>query len=272
MKKFFKSLIYVPKYAKIDDTNIIKYLLPSVSCILFSLTLLFSLTWSWFSSDVETEQTLKSANFSVSVEITETNGGTILQPSGGLYNLQGNTPYNIKITGDGTLTAMSSGYCKVTLGNGTEHFTPQLTKDSNVTFTLIVPDSTTVKFTPVWGTYTGQADIADGGQIGQVISNEQQSYSASNDNTNTNAVLPSSAPAANTVPQNEQTITEPDDDVQNVPEAKAPADKKTDVKETEKETVASETVTGETVPETVSDDTQSNDIEKTNKTNENETA
>ncbi len=154
MKKWLKHIVYIPKHQKPTDENILHLLLPSVLGVILCMVCLAGTSWAWFTSTVQTPpQTIESANFDISVTITDANA----QPVDLAQPLQTGKPYTVTLTATGT--APSGGYCKIE-GAGKTFYTEQVFPGQTRTFTF-TPDTTAqYTFTSVWGEHLGKADIS----------------------------------------------------------------------------------------------------------------
>lgn len=166
MKKFFKQLFYVPKHEKPTDENILNMVLPAFFGIVMCATCLVGLTLAWFTASIDTPtRTLMASNFhAVTVVGGDGPSAVALTAESGAdaYELgEGTHEIVIEPTGNGT------GYCKVILGDK-EYYTAPI-KNEKFVFTVEVTAGT-VKCTviPVWGTYTGEANL----KVGDVVSVE----------------------------------------------------------------------------------------------------
>ena len=149
-----KKAIFQKKGNTVDD-NIVRLMIPSMIGIVLCVVLLMGVTWAWFTASVETKSTLSSANYDLDINITD-ESGTAVEEANGSYALDAGKKYKVTLTASGTST--SSGYCIVN-GGAKELKTVQIGKGNALSFTLTPNSSGTYKFIPVWGTYSGNADI-----------------------------------------------------------------------------------------------------------------
>ena len=149
-----KKAIFQKKGNTVDD-NIVRLMIPSMIGIVLCVVLLMGVTWAWFTASVETKSTLCSAKYDLDINITD-ESGTAVEEANGSYALDAGKKYKVTLTASGTST--SSGYCIVN-GGGKELKTVQIGKGNALSFTLTPNSSGTYKFIPVWGTYSGNADI-----------------------------------------------------------------------------------------------------------------
>ncbi|HBF14556.1 MAG TPA: hypothetical protein DDW30_02510 [Clostridiales bacterium] len=140
------------------EGNLTKILLPSVLSILLCLVLLCGMTWAWFTSTQSAPAaTIMSATYNI--DIVAKNGETELSGQNGTYTLMAGVEYTVTLTASGTA---KTGYCKMTLPNGTSLFTDQIGigEENAFSFKLMLEAGGEVRFSPQWGTCT-QDDIAD---------------------------------------------------------------------------------------------------------------
>lgn len=153
MKKWLKHILYIPKHQKPTDENILRLLLPSVLGVILCMVCLAGTSWAWFTSTVQTPpQTIESANFDISVTITDANA----QPVDLAQPLQTGKPYTVTLTATGT--APSGGYCIIE-GGSEKLYTEQVFLNQPQTFTFTPKNLAIYTFTAVWGEHSGEADI-----------------------------------------------------------------------------------------------------------------
>lgn len=113
-------------------------------------------TYAWYSASIATPtQTLQSANYDITVKITDSGSVAVTPESDGGYSLNADISYTVTLTATGTAT---TGYCKITVGD-TESYTGQIKQGATVEFTLTPAANGTYFFKAVWGTYAGNPDI-----------------------------------------------------------------------------------------------------------------
>lgn len=160
MKKFFKQLFYVPKHEKPTDENIIKMLLPPIAGIIMCAACLVGLTLAWFTTSVETPtKKITASNFDAAVTVRYENAyGEDAASVQSVYELESGTYYvELRPTGNGT------GYVIVE-ADGEKYYTEPI-RNEDFCFTLNVEGNVRLSFTPVWGTYSGEADVAGDGVL-----------------------------------------------------------------------------------------------------------
>lgn len=163
LRRFIKSLFYIPKHAKPKDENIMRMIMPSVIGIILCMSVLAGLTWAWFTANISAdEQKLTSANFAVEVKVF--NGQDQVLASDDKFELNANEQYSITINPTGSA---SVGYCEVELG-GQKYYTDQI-GESGLSFTYTPQSDTILGFIPAWGTLSGQPDIENGDSIGITV-------------------------------------------------------------------------------------------------------
>lgn len=154
-----------PKNTRSDDGNILRLFAPSLLGLILCMVCLTGATWAWYSVNLQIRpQSLTAANFDVSVSIQTENGEVVAEEQNGGYTLLADTVYKVELTAAGT-ASQTSGYCVVQTGD-TRYYTDQLMADGSLSFTLIPDASAGYIFIPVWGSYSGTADISDGTIIG----------------------------------------------------------------------------------------------------------
>lgn len=138
-------------------------LITSVLGIVLCTACLAGSTWAWFSVSItSSENVLTAANFSGTVEITA-DGETIAVSTEGCSHvaaLAAGREYNIILTAEG----QAAGYARVTSGEE-NHYTPPLFDGGVFRFTIIPEEDTTIRICFIWGTYSGEPDILDGGTL-----------------------------------------------------------------------------------------------------------
>lgn len=158
LKRFAEKTRIIGQKKEFQD-SLIPVLLPSVFSICICLVNIFSMTWAWFSININNNMnTIKTAQYYIEVEVK--NNDVIVQPENGEYILP-NGIYNVTLTARG---GASTGYCKIKILDGEEIYTEQLNKDNSITFTIEIKDSSRkLSFYPMWGTYNEKApEIVDG--------------------------------------------------------------------------------------------------------------
>ena len=160
----------------------------SICLILLCLCALSISAGAFFSDTAKSNtKTFSTATFDLTITPTEITDGTTtpvtlapdsVEPQANAYNtyqLAQNTDYNIVISIKNGITATTSGYCKIEVYSGTNttpvaYYTKQIavanSTDGKITttrsFTLKTSsEDVTVKFIPLWGTYSGDNPLED---------------------------------------------------------------------------------------------------------------
>lgn len=218
-------------------------LFPAFFGIVMCATCLVGLTLAWFTATVETpNQKIVASNFYVETTVTN-DSGDVVEPKENEYTLAVGT-YTVEITPTGN----GSGYCKVTV-DGAEHYTVAI-KGQKIAFTLEVTDGEAkCTITPVWGTYSGEADIKTVLTVpGTVTPDEIQPTDPTDTETpvagGEDTTLDTEAPAPETTPDSKPEDTT---ETQTPPETSADTESKdttpapdTEAEETEAETTPQE--------------------------------
>lgn len=100
--------------------------------------------------------------------------------------------YTITLTPTGTA---QNGYCKISYAEG-DYYTGQLTTDK-LHFTVNADANSELTVTPLWGSYSGNADLNSGDTIGSTTGNTQQENpvaAATTAEPTTTSAAPSSSP------------------------------------------------------------------------------
>ena len=160
LKRFVKSLFYVPKYAKVTDKSLSRMIISSVLGIMLCGVCLAGLSWAWFSSSVTgATDNIITADFTA--EVTFSQNGVAFEPltENGGYTLTGGI-YTVTVSAGGSA---STGYCKVKLeltgGAVNTYHTIQLYpaggdgKPQSVEFTVNASDGAFLAISPQWGTF-----------------------------------------------------------------------------------------------------------------------
>ena len=124
--------------------------------------------FAWFQAGLSnTGNTIKAAEFSVSVSVKNEADNPVWPAANGKYALIKNTAYSITLTGIGTA---KNGYCKISDGNVTL-YTANLQEQENrsMTFSYVPENSGYYTFTACWGTAPEDAGelITDDSEIGE---------------------------------------------------------------------------------------------------------
>lgn len=164
MNKFVR----IAKYAWHGAKDFPRLLVPSVLGLLICVVCLSGATLAWCSVNVQIRpQSLTAANFDISVSVQTKGGAVVPEGENGVYSLSSGTEYKITLTVGGT-ASLTSGYCIMQTGDAKYHTVPLRAGDS-LSFTLIPAEDAAYLFTPVWGSYSGTAEISAGTTIGETI-------------------------------------------------------------------------------------------------------
>ena len=124
--------------------------------------------FAWFQAGLSnTGNTIKAAEFSVSVSVKNEAAASVWPEANGSYRLEGNTAYSITLTGGGNA---KNGYCKISGGKVTLYTANiQEQKNRSMTFSYVPENSGDYTFTACWGTAPEDAGelITDGSEIGE---------------------------------------------------------------------------------------------------------
>lgn len=151
MKRETNTVSNTSKTTKKLDKNLLRLLMPSLIGMFLCTALLVGSTWAWFTASVQApSQTIQAANYNLAVTIDEAaaNGPTELSTGS----------YTVVLTASGTAKEFG-GYCRIDY-NGNSLYTAQILPGNTLTFTLAVQEPATFTFTPLWGNYSGKADIS----------------------------------------------------------------------------------------------------------------
>lgn len=163
-----KELFSIPKNGNISDASfMVRISFCFAGILLFMLSLCVT-AYAMFSYNVGSGTTkIQAANFDLDVKITDLSKPDEPPVTGGYdYRLVTGT-HKVTLTAEGNA---STGYCKIALldDNGVAyetHFTQQLGKGEVIEFTITLSEDANIRFSPQWGTYSGEGDILDGGAV-----------------------------------------------------------------------------------------------------------
>lgn len=167
MKKI-KELLSIPENGNISDAA---FLVRMIACFVGMFACMLSLcvvTYALYSYDIGSgANRIQAASFDLEVEITDLSKPDEPPVTGGYdYSLvSGTHKVTLSAVGDA-----STGYCKIALidDNGVAyetHFTQQIGKGEVIEFTVTLSEDANIRFSPQWGTYSGEGDILDGGAV-----------------------------------------------------------------------------------------------------------
>lgn len=163
--KWFRHLFYKPKHLAEKEQNdgLLDMLAPSLLGICICCVCLVSLSYAWFTADVQSKpSTLTAASYEISVSITGGNQ-TYSEVTGnsGTYSLKGGNTYTVKLTATGTA---STGYCVIKSGDQ-KWYTDQISEYKPLTFTITPSEDAEFTFEACWGTYSDKADVNNNGAL-----------------------------------------------------------------------------------------------------------
>ena len=180
MKKLFNEFFYIPKYGKVREKVMLAHLASTITIVALCLVAMSIIAYAYFSSDVTSgTNIIRSATFKteVQVQILDSNGktvGTDINPitsnhqSFKIEGLAVGKTYTVRIVPIKNDTTAKTGFVIVTADKCSEtYYTQQLGKDEKVedgettelSFKLVITDSTTVYLEAHWGTSSYYADF-----------------------------------------------------------------------------------------------------------------
>lgn len=144
LKKLYRDLFYVPKYAKLTDTafkiRITLYVLTMLVCGIFFC----SATFAWFSGQGGSHiASIESAKYAVSVEIND----TPLSANEYICPLVKSDEHTFIITAKGTA---SVGYCVIEIDDKV-YSTVAIPQGESITLTIVAAQGTQIRFSAKWG-------------------------------------------------------------------------------------------------------------------------
>ena len=151
----------------LTDKAFLRLILTSIISILACIICLCSTTWAWFSeSSLSNNNALKSANTCLAtITLVDDNGQELVDLERGV-KLSKDVVYTLTLS---LPKDSASGYCviKTQQSSYNTEYILHHNQDSPVTltFTVVVLNTQTVKFSVRWGVYSGQIDLANGGQL-----------------------------------------------------------------------------------------------------------
>lgn len=153
---------------KTHGDGIYHLLAPSLICTCVCMVCLCGASWAWFSAAYTSPVTgITAAVYDVEVTVTDSTDGEADVPvtSQNLccqLSLDAEHIYNVGIRATGTA---SSGYCSVII-DGTTYYTPQISPNSDFTFTVKANQASTMQIIPQWGTCAvADSNITSGATI-----------------------------------------------------------------------------------------------------------
>lgn len=123
--------------------------------------------FAWFQAGLlNTGNTIKAAEFSVSVSVKNEADNPVWPAANGKYALIKNTAYSITLTGIGTA---KNGYCIISDGNNVTLYTANIQEKGSIKFSYVPASGGDYIFTACWGTAPEDAGelITDGSEIGE---------------------------------------------------------------------------------------------------------
>lgn len=123
--------------------------------------------FAWFQAGLSnTGNTIKAAEFSVSVSVKNEADNPVWPEANGKYELIKNTAYSITLTGGGNA---KNGYCIISDGNNVTLYTANIQETGSITFSFVPETGGNYTFTACWGTAPEDAGelITDGAVIGE---------------------------------------------------------------------------------------------------------
>ena len=237
---------------KITDKYFRKVMASSIISIVICMMCLASLTWAWFSFDVQSSgNTIRSAEFNATVYVDPSNQNQTTYRN--VVFAPGDYHVTVKQTG-----SARTGYCLVTV-DGVTYFAgnlqEKLNADANVTFCSLEFDlkittaSATISIDPVWGIYYGSYDELPSSLNGSTVA------STSNVDGETTAIpeettaVPEETTTATeeTTVAPEETTAAPEETTVSLEETTGPAEplESTDLEETDAETISGPDETAE---------------------------
>ncbi len=183
--RIYSRLFRKPKHSaekKEHSDGLFHILAPSVLSVCLCAVCLCGMSWAWFTATGNTGVSkIQAATYTATVTATRTvevdnatKTETLTANRNGEIRFTNAGQYSITIQIGGTATI---GYCKVKFDN-TNYYTRSLAQGSILTFTVNAAINQTLTVTPQWGTYSGTADIGDGGSIGRPSNSNALSLTA----------------------------------------------------------------------------------------------
>ena len=166
MRKLFRELFYIPKYAKVREKVMLARATITVVIIVTCLAAMSITAYAYFSYNITSgSNIIKAADFDLSISVTDISGETAEQltaATGNTYTLPAGR-YSICLEKSGTA---KTGFCVIETilhQTKTTYHTQQIGTDlhsgtdeiTKISFTLDltgITDNATVTFTPHWGT------------------------------------------------------------------------------------------------------------------------
>ncbi len=159
MERKFLSLLFHKADARESkkENDITLTLLPSVLGILLCAVFLSSTTFAWFSATQTAKApVIQTASYGVTA-VLEKEGEALVKVDEA-YALEADHTYTVTLTATGDA---NTGYCILTFDDTQVH-TQQIAQGTEITFTLAISRSVTLKISPQWGTSVKTEKIASG--------------------------------------------------------------------------------------------------------------
>ena len=244
-------------------------LLPAISIALVCVMLLVDTSWAWFVCTTQGAQTIRVANYYVTIAVTEVASAEALladalpgkkleEAEGGGYQLTGNTTYQIVLEAFGSV---SRGYCTVSCGESV-YTTDEMVPGQTLVFIITPPEDAHFGVIAVWGYGPEQPDIINGSVLGEKklepLEEEQTEPAQEGDQDSTEGTMqepeaPEEAPGETTAPPEKPGPTTA------VPEATEPVPEATQPEDSPEEPTPEATQPGDSPEEPIPEATQPED-------------
>ena len=150
----------------ITDKAFMRGIITSFFAIVMCIIMLGASTYAWFTTSIQSTQTIASAVYVLSIKID--GGDEILHPTdrvdgNDVYTFEADKTYTITATAIEEETTGKTGYIKLVVGD--ESFvSQQIDRGETITFTLKYTEETKVTLVEGWGTSSAEErDLTDGG-------------------------------------------------------------------------------------------------------------
>lgn len=171
IKKLFDALT-VPEKGKISDKTMTFNIVACVAGMLLCVLSLTAATWAWFGDSITSPvNQVQTGEYKVQIKITDSaTGNEVLPDSKGVYSLESNGVYDVKLEADGTV---STGYFALSFASAPEKkfYTPQMFTEhsgkspTSISFRLVCTEAEKLTVGAWWGTYSvpdADRDIQNG--------------------------------------------------------------------------------------------------------------
>lgn len=198
------SFFYKGRHMRADKKSdtLSHILMPSILGIALCATCICTATWAWFSaSRTNSVQQIKSAEYSLSVYVTDNNTGEAVSGESEVEFKLSDGSYTIKLTADKTA---EKGYGKVSDTKG-EFVTDVIVRGDSLTFKYITSGEETLVFSSSWGDPDESAvNLKDGNVIDRTTGNNSADTVLPSENQMPIAFISSkAADASGSIPDNE---------------------------------------------------------------------